>query len=60
MKIVKIKKEYTNKQGEKKIAWQFYVEVNGNLIRINPYEYKENDVVKTSTYKSLCLIAEER
>lgn len=60
MKLIKIKKNYTNKNGEQKTSWQFYIEFNGTLIRVSPYQYVENDVVKTSTYKELLLLAEEK
>lgn len=60
MKLIKIKKNYTNKNGEQKTSWQFYIEFNGSLIRIEPYQYTENGIVKTSTYKTLVLLAEEK
>mgnify|MGYP006992230461 CR=1 FL=1 len=51
MKLIKIKKNYTNKAGEQKTSWQFYVEFNGSYIRIEPYQYTE----KQMTHKKILL-----
>lgn len=60
-KLIKIKKTYTNSNGETRETWQFYLDINGSLVRIMPYSFKDSEgKVSNSTYKTLLLIAEER
>lgn len=60
MELVKVLKNYLNKNGESKTAVMFYLKLeNGSLIRIEPYKFIKDGRIENSTFKELNLLAKE-
>lgn len=58
MKLVKVLKSYTNKEGKEIKFYDFYLEIEGldNLVAISPKKYGD----KKDNYSLLCQLAKTR